>query len=126
MSESVCRLSVGADGEIADLILPAGTTVDSLLPDVVALAHPHAPDGVSWRLDRASGGPIDGSLSLRQNGVHDGDVLQLLRGTIPELGVLRTHTATMAMVTRSLWVHVRKALAPPKPVVFVRTPKKGT
>ncbi len=96
MSESVCRLSVGADGEIADLILPAGAAVDSLVPDIVALAHPHAPDGVSWRLDRASGGPIDGALSLRQNGVHDGDVLQLLRGTIPELGVLRTHMATMA------------------------------
>lgn len=100
MSESLCRLSVRSDGETAcevtDLILPAGAAVDSLLPDIVALAQPHAPDGVSWCLDRATGGPIDGSLSLRQNGVHDGDVLQLLRGTIPELGILRKHMETMA------------------------------
>lgn len=100
MSESLCRLSVRSDDETAcevtDLILPAGTAVDSLLPDIVALAQPHAPDGVSWCLDRVTGGPIDGSLSLRQNGVHDGDVLQLLRGAIPELGVLRQHMETMA------------------------------
>ncbi len=100
MSESLCRLSVRSNGETAcevtDLILPAGAAVDSLLPDIVALAQPHAPDGVSWCLDRATGGPIDGSLSLRQNGVHDGDVLQLLRGTIPELGILRKHRETMA------------------------------
>ncbi|MGX9674305.1 type VII secretion integral membrane protein EccD [Mycobacterium sp. HM-7] len=96
MSESVCRLSVRSDSEITDLVVPAVAAVDSLLPDIVALAHPQAPDGVSWCLDRTTGGPIDGSLSLRQNGVHDGDVLQLLRGTTPELGAQRAHTATMA------------------------------
>lgn len=96
MSESLCRLSVRSDGEITDLVLPARTAVDSLLPDIVALAQPQASDGVSWCLDRATGGPIDGSLSLRQNRVHDGDVLQLLRGTIPELGILRQHMETMA------------------------------
>ncbi|MBN9635767.1 MAG: type VII secretion integral membrane protein EccD [Actinobacteria bacterium] len=99
MSESV-RLSVRSGGEtageITDLILPAGTAVDSLLPDIVALTQPQAPDGVSWCLDRAVGGPIDGSLSLRQNGVHDGDVLQLLRGAIPELGIRRKHVEAMA------------------------------
>lgn len=101
MSESVCRLSVRFHGErsseTTDLVLPAGAAVDALLPDIVALAHPQeSPDGVNWCLDRAAGDPIDGSLSLRQNGVYDGDVLQLLRGMTPELGVLRTHTATMA------------------------------
>jgi len=30
-----------------------------------------------------------------------------------------------AMVVRSLGVHLRKAAAPPKPVIFDRTPKKG-
>jgi cellulose synthase/poly-beta-1,6-N-acetylglucosamine synthase-like glycosyltransferase len=40
--------------------------------------------------------------------------------------LLRFVGGQVAMVTRSLWVHVRKALAPPKPVVFDRTPKKGT
>jgi hypothetical protein len=31
----------------------------------------------------------------------------------------------VAMVVRSLGVHLRKAAAPPKPVIFDRTPKKG-
>lgn len=96
MSDSVCRLSVRSEGETADLILPAGAAVDGLLPDIVALAHRGAPEGVSWRLTRTAGDPIDGSLSLRQNGVHDGDVLELLRGTITELDLPRTQMATMA------------------------------
>lgn len=40
--------------------------------------------------------------------------------------LLRFVGGQVAMVARSLWVHIRKALAPPKPVVFDRTPKKGT
>ena len=39
--------------------------------------------------------------------------------------LLRFVGGQVAMVVRSLWVHVKKALAPPKPVVFDRTPKKG-
>jgi len=39
--------------------------------------------------------------------------------------LLRFVGGQIAMVTRSLWVHIRKAVAPPKPVVFDRTPKKG-
>lgn len=39
--------------------------------------------------------------------------------------LLRFAGGQVAMLTRSLWVHVKKALAPPKPVVFDRTPKKG-
>jgi cellulose synthase/poly-beta-1,6-N-acetylglucosamine synthase-like glycosyltransferase len=39
--------------------------------------------------------------------------------------LLRFVGGQVAMVTRSLWVHIKKALAPPKPVVFDRTPKKG-
>jgi hypothetical protein len=31
----------------------------------------------------------------------------------------------VAMVVRSLFVHLKKVAAPPKPVVFDRTPKKG-
>jgi len=31
----------------------------------------------------------------------------------------------VVMVVRSLFVHLKKATAPPKPVVFDRTPKKG-
>jgi len=39
--------------------------------------------------------------------------------------LLRFVGGQVAMVTRSLWVHIKKTLAPPKPVVFDRTPKKG-
>ncbi len=39
--------------------------------------------------------------------------------------LLRFVGGQVAMVVRSLWIHIRKALAPPKPVVFDRTPKKG-
>ncbi|MFL0290479.1 type VII secretion integral membrane protein EccD [Mycobacterium sp. SMC-18] len=100
MSESVCRLSVRSDGErtsvTTDLVLPACAAVDSLLPDIVALTHPQAPEGVSWRLSRTAGDPVDGSLSLRQNEVHNGDILQLQHDTTPELGALSRHTAAMA------------------------------
>jgi hypothetical protein len=41
------------------------------------------------------------------------------------LVLLRFVGGQVAMVVRSLWVHIRRALAPPKPVVFDRTPKKG-
>jgi cellulose synthase/poly-beta-1,6-N-acetylglucosamine synthase-like glycosyltransferase len=39
--------------------------------------------------------------------------------------LLRFVGGQVAMVTRGLWVHIKKVLAPPKPVVFDRTPKKG-
>ena len=39
--------------------------------------------------------------------------------------LLRFVGGQVAMVVRSLLVHLRKAVAPPKPVVFDRTPKKG-
>jgi cellulose synthase/poly-beta-1,6-N-acetylglucosamine synthase-like glycosyltransferase len=39
--------------------------------------------------------------------------------------LLRFVGGQVAMVMRSLWVHLKKALAPPTPIVFDRTPKKG-
>ncbi|MUL48531.1 type VII secretion integral membrane protein EccD [Mycobacterium sp. CBMA293] len=98
MSESKRRLSVQSDGDqITDLVLPAGAAVDSLLPDIVALAHPQGPAaGRGWHLSRLAGHPIDGSLSLVQNDIHDGDILQLQQGSVPELGLVRAHTVTMA------------------------------
>ena len=41
------------------------------------------------------------------------------------LVLLRYAGGQLAMVSRSLLVHFRKAAAPPKPVVFDRTPKRG-
>jgi cellulose synthase/poly-beta-1,6-N-acetylglucosamine synthase-like glycosyltransferase len=39
--------------------------------------------------------------------------------------LLRFAGGQVGMVVRSLLVHLRKAIAPPKPIVFDRTPKKG-
>src|SRR5471032_2962313 len=39
--------------------------------------------------------------------------------------LLRFAGGQIGMVVRSLLVHIRKAIAPPKPIVFDRTPKKG-
>ena len=39
--------------------------------------------------------------------------------------LLRFVGGQVAMVVRSLLVHVSKAIGPPKPIVFDRTPKKG-
>src|SRR5471030_3332730 len=39
--------------------------------------------------------------------------------------LLRFAVGQIGMVVRSLLVHIRKAIAPPKPIVFDRTPKKG-
>jgi hypothetical protein len=39
--------------------------------------------------------------------------------------LLRFAAGQLAMVVRSLGVHLGKAAAPPKPVIFDRTPKKG-
>ena len=50
-------------------------------------------------------------------------------GEIPPLRfawvLVRFVGGQMAMVVRSFGVHLRKAAAPPKPVIFDRTPKKG-
>jgi hypothetical protein len=40
--------------------------------------------------------------------------------------LLRFVGGQVTMLSRSLAVHVRKALDRPKPVVFDRTPKRGT
>jgi cellulose synthase/poly-beta-1,6-N-acetylglucosamine synthase-like glycosyltransferase len=41
------------------------------------------------------------------------------------LVLLRFVGGQVGMLLRSLWVHIRKTIAPPKPIVFDRTPKKG-
>jgi hypothetical protein len=39
--------------------------------------------------------------------------------------LLRFVAGQVGMVVRSLFVHLRKSLSKPKPIVFDRTPKKG-
>jgi len=91
---SVCRLSVQSDRDgqpvTVDLALPSGTPVGELLPTIVALVGQH-PDELPlcWRLDRLSGASLDESITLAENGVHDGELLVLAASDAPALGPVR-------------------------------------
>ncbi|MDH6244723.1 type VII secretion integral membrane protein EccD [Mycobacterium sp. OTB74] len=101
MPDAVCRLSVQAAGthteRAVDLVLPADTALELLLPMVVTLAHDEVDaTGHDWRLDDAAGTPIDRSQSLVQNGIHDGALLFLRRAPAPIFGGLRSRPVTDA------------------------------
>ncbi len=73
-----------------DVALPSGTPLTALLPDIVELAEPASDEWPrGWRLDRRSGVSLDESITLAENGVHDGDVLVLAASDAPVLGVGR-------------------------------------
>jgi type VII secretion integral membrane protein EccD len=91
---SVCRLSIQSDCEgeptTVDLALPTGTPVAVLLPAVVALAEqPLHESPQCWRLDRLSGSSLDESMTLAENGVHDGELLVLVPADAASLGLAR-------------------------------------
>jgi type VII secretion integral membrane protein EccD len=91
---SVCRLSVQSDRDgqtvTVDMALPAGTPVGALLPSIVALAEqPSCESPQCWRLDRVSGSSLDESITLAENGVHDGELLVLAAVDAPALGLVR-------------------------------------
>ena len=86
----VCRVSIQTDldGRTVDVTVCARTPVGALLPAVIdVLGYRAAPDMVhGWRLDRAVGAPLDESLSLTDNDVHDGALLVLTPTHAPRLG----------------------------------------
>jgi type VII secretion integral membrane protein EccD len=91
---SVCRLSVQSDRDgksvTVDMALPAGTPVGALLPTIVDLAEQPSPESPRcWRLDRVSGPSLDESITLAENGVHDGELLVLAASDAPPLGPVR-------------------------------------
>lgn len=91
---SVCRLSVQSDQDgrpvTVDMALPSGTPVGTLLPTIVALAEqPPGEFPQSWRLDRLSGASLDESITLAENGVHDGELLVLAASGVPAIGLVR-------------------------------------
>jgi type VII secretion integral membrane protein EccD len=91
---SVCRLSVQSDRDgqtvTVDMSLPAGTPVGALLPTIVALSEqPSTESPRCWRLDRVSGSSLDESITLAENGVHDGELLVLAPFDAPALGLMR-------------------------------------
>jgi len=91
---SVCRLSIQSDRDgqpvTVDVALPVGTPVGALLPTIVALAgQPSRESPQCWRLDRVSGSPLDESITLAENGVHDGELLVLAMSDAEPLGLVR-------------------------------------
>ncbi|HEV7421265.1 MAG TPA: type VII secretion integral membrane protein EccD [Mycobacterium sp.] len=91
---SVCRLSIQTDRDgqpvTVDVALPSGTPLGALLPTIVELAgQPSRESAHCWRLDRMSGLPLDESVTLADNGVHDGEVLVLAAFDAPPLGLVR-------------------------------------
>lgn len=69
-----------------DVVLPAGCPVGELLPSIVDLvpgAADPAEDPVRWFLVRPGGAACDPSGTLRDNGIHEGDLLMLTAAPSP-------------------------------------------
>ena len=91
---SKVRVQADRDGDpvAVDVVLPSGTPVAELVPTIVGLVDAPTPtDGAArrWRLQRASGAPLDESMSLSANGVRDGELVILDVDAAPALGPVR-------------------------------------
>lgn len=88
MTDTVCRVAVHAPARqtTVDVVLPAGCPVGVLLPSIVDLvlgdADPTA-EPVRWFLARPGGAAFDPSVTLRDNGVREGDLLVLAAAPTP-------------------------------------------
>lgn len=98
MPDTLRRLAIhvsGADGTLAapdvgspstvDLLLPADCPVAVLIPpivDVVLNGSATATAPQRWRLTHIGGRPLDTSMTLLENTVHDGDMLLLTTETV--------------------------------------------
>ncbi|MGV0851728.1 type VII secretion integral membrane protein EccD [Mycolicibacterium phlei] len=87
MPDALCRVTVHARNETTDrtvdLALPNGLPLAELMRSVVELLHGGTVTAARWRLRRICGEPLDESLTLAQNQVHDGDVLWLTVDEVP-------------------------------------------
>jgi type VII secretion integral membrane protein EccD len=82
----MCRLAVQHGPHTVELALPGDAPVGVLLPSVVDLARPDgatAEEGLQWHLSRIGQGPLDETISLRDNAVRDGELLLLATATMP-------------------------------------------
>ncbi|MGV0834216.1 type VII secretion integral membrane protein EccD [Mycolicibacterium thermoresistibile] len=84
MNDSVRRVAVQVidelDSTVVDLVLPGGVEVAELIPaiaDLVGDVDTDADPPAAWQLSRIGGGALDGSRTLTENGVHDGELLLL-------------------------------------------------
>lgn len=103
VSVSVRRVCIRCDGGAADVVLPAHVPVAELLPAIVELVDGRPTDDGAprhWRLDRPAGSPLKECSSLRENGIHDGDLLILDAADAPRLGAVRTEPCQRAITAR--------------------------
>ncbi|WP_165604619.1 EsaB/YukD family protein [Mycolicibacterium elephantis] len=101
MRNGLCRLTVQHDRDDGfhevDLAVPCGIRLCQLMPSIVDLAHGAiaAETGIRWRLVRIDGVPLDESMTLEQNDIHDGAML-LLTAAAPPAPVCARSAATAA------------------------------
>lgn len=104
---SVHRICVqadrGGDPIAVDVALPSGAPIGELLPAILDLVDDRpalAGTARGWRLDRPAGGALLDSLSLTDNGVHDGELLILAPEQAPPLGPMRLEPCREVAATR--------------------------
>lgn len=84
MEDSLCRVSIAWSGAMTDLVLPRGMPLAALLPDIVELVAGAGQDITrSWQLSSLRGGRWEEDMTLRELGIHDGDVLAMSGSAAP-------------------------------------------
>ncbi|WP_036401736.1 type VII secretion integral membrane protein EccD [Mycolicibacterium cosmeticum] len=84
MQDSWCRVAVAYAGTVTDLVFSADVAVGAALPDIVEVVMgPDSRCGHNWHLSRPCGDRLDEDMTLRQNGVRDGDVLAITAAPVP-------------------------------------------
>ncbi|QVQ53868.1 EsaB/YukD family protein [Spiractinospora alimapuensis] len=81
-----CRVTVTGDQKWADLILPDGVPLSTLMPQVIRVCATDSAgtDPGGWNLATVRGDVLAADTSLADSGVLDGDVLMLRNLTAPE------------------------------------------
>lgn len=81
-----CRVTVTGDQKWADLILPDGVPLSTLMPQVIRVCAESSAgtDPGGWNLATVRGNVLATDTSLADSGVLDGDVLMLRNLTAPE------------------------------------------
>ena len=83
MPDSMCRLAVRHESRCVEMTLPADAPVGLLLPAVVDLVDPDMSTTCVWHLSRVAQPSLNESVSLRDNAVHDGELLLLTTEDVP-------------------------------------------
>ena len=93
MPDTLYRLAIHVTTPVAtqndravDLILPADCPVAVLMPSIVDITRGSAvaaTDPHHWHLHRIGGERLDASMTLRENGIHDGELIMLGAGVVP-------------------------------------------